>query len=488
MALFGKKKNTEAQNNEPAENKDSNSVTEEMKIILAAREEEKQEKQARAEERQQAQEEADRQVELTEEQSRQAAVKILEGGAVPAGMNFFIVCDEIPLSAAPEKEGNIVVRGNLRGTVKAGSEVSLYQGRGNKFTVKIEKIRNDNREFVEEASYGRVELEITRGDVPLPADPDENASRFVQRYAVLTDAKGIEDMSDPACKGMAAAGNPRTTAMLCEYGRFGKEPVFFGTVMDCLMTSEFVTLARITGAKNGKSSVAFLGLSTKNNPDVPLLPLFTDMTLAKIAGKNGFGSKDVSNQLFILSFAQVAAIARDQHHQGFIVNPGGPVSITIPKHLIDRMVETEIFKERFGEGAGDNVSLASGGTGNRNVDNFINNSPDIPGMQKVLITNPSSNPEFAVIENAVKTHCGAHPDIAKVMLLVSTPVNNRNDRSYLCIMDCPEGSFQEECKGLAEALRPYLKGIKRIQFQLFSKLNKDRLPENVPWLYSKLPQ
>ena len=43
MALFGKKKKNEVQNSEPAENKGSNSVTEEMKIILAAREEEEQE-------------------------------------------------------------------------------------------------------------------------------------------------------------------------------------------------------------------------------------------------------------------------------------------------------------------------------------------------------------------------------------------------------------------------------------------------------------
>ena len=307
-----------------------------MKVILEAREEEKQERQARAEERQLAQEEADRQFDLMEEQARQAAERILSGKTVPTGMNFFMVCDEIPLSAAPEKEGNIVIRGNIRGTVKTGSDVYLYQGRGNKFKVRIEKIRNDNREFVDEASYERAELEITRGDIPLPADPDEDASRPVQRYAVLTDAIGIEDMDDPLCKGMAIAGNPRTIAMLCEYGRFNKEPVFFGTAMDSLMTSEFVTLAKISASKNGKSTVSFMGISTKKNPDAPFLPVFTDQRLARIAAKSGFSSKSGAGQTLIMNFAQVAAVARDEHHQGFIVNPGGPVTITIPKDLIDK--------------------------------------------------------------------------------------------------------------------------------------------------------
>ena len=200
MALFGKKKNTDAQNSEAAENKESNNVTEEMKIILAAREEEKQERQARAEERQQAQEEADKKEDLNEENARKAAERVLSGNTIPTGMNFFLLCDEILMTAAPEKEGNIIVRGNLRGTVKRDSEVYLYQGRGKKFTVRIEKIRNDNRVFVDEAYYERVELEITRGDIPLPQNPEDASSRPIQRYAVITDAKGIEDMDDPACK------------------------------------------------------------------------------------------------------------------------------------------------------------------------------------------------------------------------------------------------------------------------------------------------
>lgn len=486
MALFGKKKKIDLPNEESADNKKSNSVTEEMKVILEAREEEKQDKIARAEERQQAQEEEIKKEDFMEEQSVQASKKILEGGINPDGMTFFMICDEFPMTSAPEKERNIVIRGNVRGTVKKDSEVFLYQGRGDKFTVKIEKIRNENREFVDEISYERAEIEITRGDIPVPEDPDQEASRPVNRYAVLTDGKGIEDVKDPACKGMARAGNPRTTAMLCEYGKYGKEPVYFGTVMDSLMTSEFVTLAKITPAQNGKSTVGFLSLSTKKDPDSAFLPVFTDLKLARNALKAGFGGHGGPDKCLNMSFAQVAAISRDDHHKGFLVNPGGPVSITIPRDLVDKMVDTTIFKERFGEGASDNPSLALGGTGSKALDNFIGNSG--PGIQKVLISNPSDTPEFAAIENAVKSYCGAHSDIAKVLILVSTPANNRNDKSYLCIMDCPDETFQTECKGLAEAIRPFLKGIKRIQFQQFSKINKENFPAKVTWLYSKLPQ
>ena len=128
MGLFGKKKNNEEQPENSAENKSNSNISDEMKIILAAREEAQQEKKAKAEERQQAQEKADKEEDLLEEQARMAAEKVLTGDATPAGMTFYVICDEVDVGAAPETEGNLIVRGIIRGTVKSGSEVFLYQG------------------------------------------------------------------------------------------------------------------------------------------------------------------------------------------------------------------------------------------------------------------------------------------------------------------------------------------------------------------------
>ena len=122
MGLFGRKKE---QKNEPVENKTNNSISDEMKIILAAREEDKQEKIERAEERQQAQKEADEKFLQIEEQAKGAAERILKDGFAPKGMTFFMLCDEVPFDAAPEKEGNIIVKGNVRGTSKNHTEVFL---------------------------------------------------------------------------------------------------------------------------------------------------------------------------------------------------------------------------------------------------------------------------------------------------------------------------------------------------------------------------
>ena len=487
MALFGKKKNADAQEKSAAENKSSSSISDEMKVILAAREEEQQERQARAEERQQIQEKFNKENDKLEQQVAQASKNVLSGHAKPEGMTFFVVCDEIPIGAMPEKEGNIIVRGTIRGTVRTGMEVYLYQGHGDRFCVTVEKIRNDSREFVDEAKDERAEIEITRGDIPMPTDPDEDASRPVQRFAVLTDDKGIENTKDPSSKGLAAAGNPRTIAMLCEYGKYTEENTFFGSLMDSVITAEFMTLARVGNSKNGKSQVGFMSIKTKREPNVTYLPVFTDLKLAKIAQKNTFGRNSGSNQTVPLNFAQAAAIGRDNNNQGFIINPGGPVTITIPKPLIDELVQTRTFKERFGEGAGDRVAFALGGQGNSGIDGSnAKGGPDVPGMQRIIIKNPTETPEFLEIEKTVKDFCKDHTDIEKVMILVSEPENNSADKTYLCIVDCPDRSIEAECKALADAVRPVLKEIKKVQFLHYSKLpQQDDFAKKATWLYMK---
>ena len=258
--------------------------------------------------------------------------------------------------------------------------------------------------------------------------------------------------------------------------------------MDAIMTSKFVTPVKIVAAKNGKSSISFTGVRTKKEPDASYLPVFTDNRLVKRAQDSGFGGPGL-NQRFVLNFAQTAAIARDDHHQGFLINPGGPVTITIPTKLINDMVKQKIFKERFGEGAADNASLALGGTGNTKLDEFIGKGgPDLAGLQKVVITNPTNTPEFLAIEKAVKSYCGSHASVAKLMILISALESDPDNKTYFVILDCPEDKFEAECKGLAAVMKPFMKSVKTIRFQLFAKLpDKEIFAKRSKWLYSKLP-
>ena len=107
-------------------------------------------------------------------------------------------------------------------------------------------------------------------------------------------------------------------------------------------------------------------------------------------------------------------------------------------------------------------------------------------MQKIIIKNPTDTPEFTELEKTVKTYCEAHKDIEKVMILISSPENDPDDQTYLCVVDCPDSSIAEECKALAEAVKPCLKTVKKVQFIQFSKLpQKEDFAQKATWLYMR---
>ena len=74
------------------------------------------------------------------------------------------------------------------------------------------------------------------------------------------------------------------------------------------------------------------------------------------------------------------------------------------------------------------------------------------------------------------------------MILISAPEADQKRQSYLALVDCSEEAFAAECKGLAATAKPFMKSVRTIQFQLFSKLaDKESFEKRSTWLYSKLP-
>ena len=177
MALFGKKKPVE-----PEAEQNNASVNDEMKIILEAREEEMAEREAKAKEREEEQEEAKRAKQEADNKAKDAAAVVL-AGAPDDG--FYLLADEVS-KFEPEAEGNILVTGNLRGKISVGDEIMVYQEGNKNNKVTVYSIKNELREKITEASDMRVELEVTRGDIPDADNPDEQASRPISRFAVLT--------------------------------------------------------------------------------------------------------------------------------------------------------------------------------------------------------------------------------------------------------------------------------------------------------------
>lgn len=469
MGLFGRKDNDKDNNQQP-----SNEIAEEMKVILEAREEVQQEKEEKAREIEEAFAKKKAQEEAVEAKAAFGAAEVL--ALDKDGDNFYILIDEVP-QIEPDIEGDLVFGGMLRGKLKKGDDIFVLHGHGEVHKLQVQIIRNEEHTILEEAEDQRVEIEVTKGNLPKPETPDEEVSRPVGRFAVLT---GKEPKMLKHGDQEAFLENPRFLAMMAEYVRFDGDKDYFGSMMAVAIDSNFLVPANISNDPKtpGKKRLGFPGLKDKNDPSKVMLPVYTD---ANALSKGSFKSLGQDKPTALnMPFSKIAAIARDDRHAGFIVNPHGPVVFTFPKALVDGLCLSEQFKQKYGEDASENTGLESLGQGTAVV-------APAPAQKKIIVTKPVEQGEFKFIAQAVRKYGDTHPEVAKIAVLLSASPDDPKSKAYLCIVDCPEADAQRISREIGNACKPFMKNVKAMRFQLFSK---GRFPEEFansnPWTYNKL--
>ena len=470
MGLFGRKDNDKDNNKQPA-----NEIAEEMKVILEAREEVQQEKEDKAREIEEAYAQKKAQEEAVEAKAAFGAAEVL--ALDKEGNNFYLLIDEVP-QIEPDIEGDLVFGGMLRGKLKKGDDVFVLHGHGEVHKLQVQIIRNEEHTILEEAEDQRVEIEVTSGDLPKPETPDEEASRPIGRYAVIT---GKEPKMLKHGDQEAFLENPRFLAMMAEYVRFDGDKDYFGSMMAVAIDSNFLVPANVSKDPKdpGKTRLGFPGLKDKNDPSKVMLPVYTD---ANALSKGNFKSLGQDKPTALnMPFSKVAAIARDDRHTGFVVNPHGPVVFTFPKALVDGLCLSEQFKEKYGEDAAEKTGLESLGQSTAVV------TPVAPAKRKMIVTKPAEQGEFKFIAAAVRKYGDTHPEVAKIAVLLSAVPDDPKTRAYLCIIDCPEADAQRISREIGNACKPFMKNVKAMRFQL---LSKGRFPEEFtnsnPWTYNKL--
>jgi len=462
MGLFGKKKNDQEAEDK---NLESSSKNKELDIILEARKEEEAERQAKIAAREAEQEKVRSAIAADLEKSAQAAADVISLFPAREGEDRFFMLVEANVYTEPVNKGDEIVTGILRGKLRKGQEIQVLSGLDSLNRVTVDVIRNDSREIVDEASDERVELELSKGDFADADSPDQETESRVMNFSVLTNLSAEEGRSEGV----------RLPAMLCEFSRYQGDQQFFGQLMNAALTTEYSVPAKISGSGSSKK-VSFAGLRPDKESGLPMLPAFSSFKSfekhkAVLAQGGGF------NSAIQMDFAQLCAVARDDLHGGAVVDPLGPVVFGLPKSLLDTSVKTVQFHALFGE--------------SKYAEKFV---PQ-PGQaqqpeQKVKeynVTKPAEGGEYNFIDQAVKKYGGSHADISRICVVVIVGRDDPDDKSYVCILDCPQDKYDMNCKGIENAVRPYLKAIKKIQFRPFSKDKfGDQFFEAFPWAYNKL--
>ena len=463
MGLFGKKKNDQEADDK---NLEASSKNKELDIILEARKEEEEERKAKIAAREAEQEKirSAKQEEL--EKSASAAADVIELYPARAGEDRFFMLVESNVYTEPVNKGDEIVTGYLRGKLKKGQEIQVLSGLDSLNRVTVDVIRNDNREIVDEASDERVELELSKGDFKDPDSPDQENESRVTNFSVLTNLPAEEGRSEGI----------RLPAMLCEFSRYQGDQQFFGQLMNAALTTEYAVPAKISGGNGSKRKVSFAGLKPDKESGLPMLPAFSGPKSFEkhkdvISKAGGF------NSAIQMDFAQLCSVARDELHGGAVIDPLGPVVFGLPKSLLDTSVKTIQFHTLFGEGK----------TADKFVPELGHAEQPEQNVKEYNVTKPAEGGEYNYIEQAVKKYGGTHADISRICVVVIVARDDPNDRSYVCILDCPQDKFDMNCKGIENVVRPYLKTIKKIQFRPFSKDKfGDQFFAAFPWAYNKL--
>lgn len=433
MAFWNKKKGGNDEEDIKNQSLDSE-MSDEMKAITEALEEEQSEKLAKAKAREEENEKIRREMQEKEEQIRAAAseyVKESKDKKDSGGQHFFMLV-EGPSDFLPKSESNHLVEGNVYGEVKKGDKVFLFSTDNQVFTTTVEDIRTGPNLFAESAEDKHCILELKGEGI-----------KEISKYSILTSAA-----PETVDSNTLPVSNPRILGLSLDFNRFSGDPEFFTVLVNAIIRGNYLTHARID--KDGpKTRIGILSIKDNNDPDKRLVPVFTDhfnMARANVQNPNG------NMQILAVKFPEVARFATADQHEGFVINPFGPVAVKIPKGLIKEILENPSYKE----------AIASMGA-KAKVE-----TEKVSDKTQIFIGVPPENGEYNSIRNAVVKYCQTNEDIKRAGIVMKLE-KGKKDASYLCIIDCPKGVEKECYTGIFASVKPFLNIHKKIEFMRYDE-------------------
>ena len=433
MAFWNKKNNDEDVNKKiPSEE-----MSAEMQAINAALEEEEEEKQAKARARAEENERIQSQQKEREEQTAKTASEFLSETAdkkEAGGKRFYMLVDSL-VDLEPRTAGNILVEGNVYGVLNKGDEVFIFKTDNTIVTATVEEIKTGPNLYADNARDKHCILELKGESL------DE-----IGRFSLITNSEP-GNISD----GKKIPTNPHVLGLSLDFNRFSDDPDYFTVLINAIVKTTFVTHARIEveNADEHKGRIGILSLQDKNDPGKNLVPVFTDgfnMSRAKV-------KLDDKMKIVNLTFPQLATFATSPKHDGFVINPFGPVSIKIPGKLVEEITSNPNYIKTYG----------SKGTNNAKVV-----KEKISDKAQIYIGVPTENDEYRLISNAVIKYCQTNSNISKAGIVMKLE-KGKNDPSYLCIVSCPKGTENECYTGLFASVKPFLVKNRRIEFMRYEE-------------------
>ena len=427
MGLFDrlkKQKNTEVQ--ETQQVVESPKAAEEIKAEAV-----------RAEEPKQEVPEAAAPMEEKQTPNEEKAVDKTLSDTANEGKRFTLMVDDA--FQLQENQGVVIV-GNVYGSVEIGDAVYVIHPSGAIGLTKVDALEVGPGRATDKAENERVAIRLT----------DIKDKNQVPKYTVLT---GIRPQT--TVDADTKPENPQLLGLSMDYMKLYKEQAYLNLLIYVICHAHYVVPVSMDTTTNAAQPLLrFPSLQNPANPGQNVFPVFTDEE-ALDRWKNIFDEKH-PKKTTTLKFPDIVSISNGT---GIVINPFGPSTIMLPPENIEKIVSMEGYKQEFGANAAAGVKKA-----------------DIP-EGKIVVGVPKEDNEIKMIREAIAVCAKNEPEIKRVDFLLKVDV--QQERSYLCVVDCPEEQAPKLFASIQKAAAPFFKEVQRMEFLLNgkSKLANDVVSE-----------
>ena len=232
----------------------------------------------------------------------------------------------------------VMVIGYLHGRVREGDTMYLYQQDQPVKEVHVLAIELGPREMVETAKDCQVGLCL-----------DLSKAEDVSRYAVVSSIKPVEEE-----RAARIIENARLFGLTMEYPRLYTNSVYMDALLYEICYAKFLIplyMDRPPLPKEGggmafsqDAVIGFRSLKKADDESQVVFPAFTD-EVATMLWKDAF-QEDQPKQFATMQLPHLLVeVARG--HAGLVINPFGPVSVYLPKELLDSVEQSEVFRKRY---------------------------------------------------------------------------------------------------------------------------------------------
>lgn len=351
----------------------------------------------------------------------------------------------------------IVVTGKVHGKVKVGDAVYIFRPGGNVMLTQVHSMEIGLGTAASEAENQRVAIRLT----------DIKDKKEIAKFSVLTSIRPqtVVDVN-------TAVENPYLLGLSMEYSQYYQNNEYFNLLIYEICHAHFIVPMYLnkepekqadgTAVFREGARMQFISIDHPEDETKRVFPVFTDWS-ALGNWKNVFDKAHPPKTL-ICRFPDAVTISKNFHGE-IVVNPYGPVPVYLPADLIERITATEGYRKEFGESKDEAGKV-------REV--------KVEKETRVMVGVPAESTEVKMIRENMILFAKKERTIRRIDLYLK--VDETKERTYLCVVDCPEEEAKRIFGAIYQAVGAYFNEVKLMDFITYDRAGfvKDMLDKYPP--------